>query len=123
MEWRLTPVAQQKLIQLADFHLRVQRLHGLVEQYATARANPALYEGPIRRSADQLKTLFNGAGYAPMAQMAGTIAVALRRGGPISGKARVMREAVGTLRSLLDTEQRVTAAEGKVAPKAEPHAE
>jgi hypothetical protein len=122
MEWKLTPVAQQKLIQISDFQLRVQRLHGLVEQYATARINPTLYEGPIRRTADQLKILFNGAGYGPMAQLAGSIAVALRRGGPAATKARMLRDAVGSLRSLLETEQRVTAAEGKVARNPEPDA-
>ena len=112
--WKLTPVAQQKLIQLADFQLRVQRLHGLVEQYATTRVNPALMEPPIRRAADQLKILFTGAGYGPLALVAGAMAVALRRGGPVSTKARVLREAVGTLRAQIETEQRVTSAEGRV---------
>jgi len=112
--WKLTPVAQQKLIQLGEFSLRVQRLHGMVEQYATARANPGLFEAPIRRAAEQLKILFTGAGYGPLALVAGSIAVALRRGGPVSAKARVLREAVGSLRSQVESEQRVTAAEGKV---------
>jgi hypothetical protein len=118
MEWKLTPVAQQKLVQIADFQLRVQKLHGLVEQYATARMNPMLYEAPIRRAAEQLKITFLGAGYAPLSQVAGSISIALRRGGPVAGKARILREAVGTLRGQLETEQRVTMAEGKVAGKA-----
>jgi len=115
MEWKLSPVAQQKLIQIADFQLRVQRLHGLVEQYATIRANPVLLEAPIRRASEQLKISFMGAGYGAMSQVAGAMAVALRRGGPVAGKARILREAVGSLRSQLDTEQRTVAAEGKVA--------
>jgi hypothetical protein len=113
MEWKLTPVAQQKLIQIADFQLRVQRLHGLVEQYATARTNPALFEPPIRRTSEQLKIAFMGSGYGALSQTAGAIAVALRRGGAVAGKARILREAVGTLRSQLETEQRVIAAEGR----------
>ena len=117
--WKLTPVAQQKLVQLADFQLRVQRLHGLVEQYATARTNPALLEAPIRRSVEQLKILFTGAGYGPLAQLAGAMAVALRRGGPVSSKARLLRESVGTMRAQVDTEQRVTNAEGRVKPSPE----
>jgi hypothetical protein len=123
MEWKLTPVAQQKLIVLTDFQLRVQRLHGLVEQYATIRTNPALLEAPIRRAAEQLKISFMGAGYGPMAQMAGSIAIALRRGGAVQGKARVLREAVGTLRAQLDSEQRATAAEGKVSRNVQADAE
>jgi len=114
MEWKLTPVAQQKLLQIADFQLRVQRLHGLVEQYATARTNPTLLEPPIRRASEQLKIAFLGAGYGVLSQAAGTISVALRRGGAVAGKARILREAVGTLRSQLEAEQRVTAAEGRV---------
>jgi hypothetical protein len=119
MQWKLTPVAQQKLVLLADFQLRVQRLHGLVEQYATSRTNPFMLEGPIRRAAEQLKTSFLGAGYAPMAQLAGAITIAVKRGGAVAGKARILREAVGTLRAQVESEQRVTAAEGKVHGSAE----
>jgi hypothetical protein len=115
----MSPVAQQKLVQLGDFQLRLQRLHGLVEQYATSRTNPLLLEGPIRRTAEQLKASFMGAGYAPMAQLAGSITIAVRRGGAVGGKARVLREAVGSLRHQLDSEQRVVAAEGKVARNTE----
>ncbi|NJD09753.1 MAG: hypothetical protein FIB01_04680 [Gemmatimonadetes bacterium] len=112
--WKLTPVAQQKIIQLADYQLKVQRLHGLVEQYATARVDAKLMEPPLRRAAEQLKVLFTGAGYGPMAQLAGAMAIALRRGGPVPGKARILREAIGSLRSQIETQQRITSAEGRV---------
>jgi len=118
--WKLTPVAQQKLLQISDFQLRVQRLHGMVEQYATAKVNASLHEAPIRRAAEHLKITLIGAGYAQLAQVAASIAMALRRGGSAAGKARALREGVGTLRAQLDTEQRIVAAEGRVRASPEP---
>lgn len=119
MHWKLNPAAQQKLILLSDFMTRVHRLHGLVEQYATTRTNPQVLEAPIRRACEQLKQSFLGAGYGPLAQLAGSMALAAKRGGAVHGKARILREGVGSMRSQLETEQKATATEGRLAPRPE----
>jgi hypothetical protein len=114
MNWKLNPVAQQKLLVLGDLYNRVQRLHGLVEQYATAKANPAAFEGPIRRAGEQLKATMLGHGYGAMAQLAGTLVLAAKRNGAVSGKARMLREGVGSLRSQIEREQRALVAESRM---------
>jgi len=114
MNWKLNPVAQQKLIVLGDLYNRVQRLHGLVEQYATVRANPGAFEGPIRRACEQLKATLMGHGYGAMAQLAGALVLAAKRSGAVSGKARVLREGVGSLRSQIESEQRALVAENRM---------
>jgi hypothetical protein len=103
--------AQQRIKVLGEMLDRVHRVHGLVEQYATATANAQLFETPIRRGFEQLKLVLTGAGLDAQAQLAGSMVLAVRRGGSQTTRARILREGVGSLRFQLELEQRVTRTE------------
>lgn len=95
-----------KLAVVAEFHQRVQRVHGLVEQYAAAKSNHEALAQPLRRAFQQLKLQFMGAGYDSLSQLCGSMELATSRGGSPSNKTRILREGVGSLRFQLELEQR-----------------
>jgi hypothetical protein len=95
-----------KLAILAEFVQQVQRAHGLVEQYATTRADPEPFVVPIRRAFQQLKMKFMAAGYDALSQLCGSMEMAVSRGGAYATKRRILREAVASLRFQLELEQR-----------------
>lgn len=107
----LSSAAQQRIKVLGEMLDRVHRVHGLVEQYAIATANAQLFETPIRRGFEQLKLALTGAGLDAQAQLAGSMVLAVRRGGSQATRARILREGVGSLRFQLELEQRVTRTE------------
>ena len=91
---------------LNDFSQRVQRVHGLVEQFATSKTNPDQYVMAMTRGFSQLKMLFMGAGMDSMSQLCGSMEIASKRGLSHMQKVRILREGVGSLRFQLEMEQR-----------------
>jgi hypothetical protein len=106
MAGKLRPQTQQKLAILAEFVLQLQRVHGLVEKFATTRGDPDPYVMPIRRAFQQLKMKFMGAGLDAQSQLCGSMEMAVSRGGSQLTKSRILREGVGSLRFQLELEQR-----------------
>jgi hypothetical protein len=106
MAGKLRPQTQQKLAILAEFVLQLQRVHGLVEKFATTRDDPDPYVMPIRRAFQQLKMKFMGAGLEAQSQLCGSMEIAVSRGGSHLTKSRILREGVGSLRFQLELEQR-----------------
>jgi len=106
MAGKLSPSAAARLSILNEFSARVQRVHGLVEQYATNKGNPEQYLLPIQRGFAQLKMQFMGAGYDAMSQLCGSMEIAARRGLSYMQKVRILRDGVGSLRFQLELEQR-----------------
>jgi hypothetical protein len=106
MAGKLSPAAQGKLAILNEFSNRVQRVHGLVEQYASSKTNPDQYVMPMTRGFAQLKMLFMGAGLDAMSQLCGSMEIASKRGLSYMQKVRILREGVGSLRFQLEMEQR-----------------
>ena len=106
MAGKLSPRAQTRLAELGELDRRVQTAHGLVEQYAVARANLETLEIPLRRHFSKLKMHFMGAGLDSMSQLAGSMEMTIRRGMAQAAKTRIMREAVGSMRFQLELEQR-----------------
>ncbi|HSJ25172.1 MAG TPA: hypothetical protein VK929_10910 [Longimicrobiales bacterium] len=111
MAGKLSPAAQGRLNDLALLQDKVQRVHGLVEQYATVRTNPDQYLLPMSRVFSQLKMNFMGAGLDAMSQLAGSMEIAAKRGLPPSSKTRILREGVGSLRFQLEMAQRAIISE------------
>lgn len=99
-------MTQQKVNELHEFLSRVQRVHGLVELFVTVKVNPEQYEMPVRRAFEQLKLQFMGAGYDSLSQLAGSMAMAAKRGGSMINKGRILREGVGSMRFQLELEAR-----------------
>jgi hypothetical protein len=106
MAGNLSPAANMKLAIVTEFTHRVQRAHALVEQFASARTNQDALTQSLRRTFQQLKIGFMGAGYDALAQLSGAMEIAAARGGSSVAKARILREGVGQLRFQIELEQR-----------------
>jgi hypothetical protein len=106
MAGKLSPSAQGRLATVNEFVNRVQRVHGLVEQFATSKSNPDQYVMAMTRGFGQLKMLFMGAGLDSMSQLCGSMEIASKRGLSHMQKVRILREGVGSLRFQLELEQR-----------------
>lgn len=101
-----------KINELGQFLDQVQRVYGLIEQYAVAKSNADMFEAPIRRGFEQLKLRFMGSGFDSLSQLCGAMAMAAKRSGSQPSKARILREGVGSVRFQLELEQRsIVAAE------------
>jgi hypothetical protein len=111
MAGKLSPSAQGKLAALNEFSLRVQRVYGLVEQYASSKSNPDQYLMPMTRAFAQLKQQFMGAGLDSMSQLSGSMEIASKRRLALMQKVRILREGVGSLKFQLEMEQRVVVSE------------
>jgi hypothetical protein len=111
MAGKLSPSAQGRLALVSEFANRVQRVHGLVEQYASSKTNPDQYLMPMTRGFGQLKMMFMGAGLDAMSQLCGSMEIASKRGLSYMQKVRILREGVGSLRFQLELEQRAIVSE------------
>lgn len=111
MAWKLSPSAAAKLATLNEFATRVQRVHGLVEMYATSKSNPDQYLMPMQRAFGKLKMQFMGAGMDPLSQLCGSMEIAAKRGMSPMQKVRILRDGVGSLRFQLELEQRAVVSE------------
>ena len=119
----MSPSAQGKLAALNEMSQRVQRVHGLVEQYASSKTNPDQYLMPMTRGFSQLKLQFMGAGLDSMSQLCGSMEIASKRGLSYMQKVRILREGVGSLRFQLEMEQRVVVSEDQARQAQEAKAE
>jgi hypothetical protein len=101
---------RQRLAELEAYGRRLQHAHGLVERFATDNANPDQWIGPLRRVFTQLKGEFALAGLDSMSQACSALDLVARRGGGRILKIRVLREGVASLRSHLETQERLARA-------------
>lgn len=113
MAGNLSPSAQGRLAIVNEFVNRVQRVHGLVEQFATSKTNPEQFVMPMTRNFSQLKMMFMGAGLDAMSQLCGAMEIASKRGLSHMQKVRILREGVGSLRFQLEMEQRSIVSDDK----------
>jgi hypothetical protein len=103
---KLSAAANGKISQIADVLQRVQRIHGHVEAWATARQNQASLIGPVKSGFGALKREMMGAGLDGIAQLAGAMEIAASRGTNIQTKVRILRDGVASIRFQLELEQR-----------------
>jgi len=95
-------VAKMKTLEEAD--LLLQRVHGLVEQYALAvkqNKNAATFLPQIKRTLPVLGGLLKGQ-FGMIADQATTLTLQASRGGAEQTRVRVLREGVGQLRQALE---------------------
>jgi hypothetical protein len=123
MAGKLSPSAQGRLAILNEFLNRVQRVHGLVEQFATSKTNPDQFVMPMTRGFSQLKMVFMGAGLDSMSQLCGSMELASKRGLSHMQKVRILREGIGSLKFQLELEQRAIVSEEKARESRESEAE
>ncbi|HSJ09561.1 MAG TPA: hypothetical protein VK928_06585 [Longimicrobiales bacterium] len=117
MAGKLSASSQVRLATLKEFDSRVQRVHGLVEMYATSKNNPDQYLQAIGRLFQQLKLQFMGAGLDSMSQLCGSMEQTAKRGLSYGAKSRIMRESVGSLKFQLELEQRAVISEDEAAKR------
>jgi hypothetical protein len=106
MAGKLSSNAQVQLATLQGFAARVARVHGLVEQYASAKVNSDQYVSPMQRTFGQLKLQFMGVGLDTLSQLCGAMETAAKRGLSHPQKSRILREGVGSLKFQLELAQR-----------------
>jgi hypothetical protein len=117
MAGKLSPAAQGKLADLQMLENKVQRVHGLVELFATAKVKQDQYLLPMARQFTRLKMEFMGAGLDAMSQLAGSMEIAARRGLSPVQKARILREGVGSMKFQLELAQRSVLSEDQEQQK------
>jgi hypothetical protein len=99
MAGKLSPVAQQRVIQLESFTNEIGRLNSLIEQYAVApKTAHENLNSSIRRLAGQLKLKLTGGGLDALGQSCGAIEMAASRGLQPQQKTRIMRENIGSVK-------------------------
>ena len=111
MAGKLSAKAQQRLEILRQGRRKVDRLHGLVEQYASVRPGGGDFAPMISRAAADVGRLFLGNGFGVMADHANQMAMLARRGGTTQTKFRGLRELVVHLRGELDRAEKAVIAE------------
>jgi hypothetical protein len=115
MAGKISAAAQGRLNDLGTFLEKVHRAHGLVENFAAAKANPDQFLLPLGRVFSQLKMQFMGAGLDAMSQLAGSMEMAAKRGLPPSARVRVLREGVGSMKFQIELAQRAIVSEEMAA--------
>jgi hypothetical protein len=104
---KVDPVTAMKLAALNELGQKVQRVHGLVEQFAAAQSGHDALAQPLKRAFRQLKMAFTGAGLDSLAQIAAGMEIAAGRGGSPVTKSRILRDGIGSIRSQIEVEQRI----------------
>jgi hypothetical protein len=111
--------AQVRHHEMVEFTEKVQRVHGLVEQYAMARVNADEHLPRLGRAFSQLKTAFLRAGQDNLSQMCAAMEIATRRGLSRAMKVRILRDTVGSIRMQLDVAVRRLLADVKAEEEKE----
>jgi hypothetical protein len=94
----------QKMKTLDEAFVQVQRLHGVVEQYALAlkRAQPtSLYGMQVKRAISPIVGLLKPQ-FGLISDQVAALNLVAGRGGSEQTKVRILREGVGALRQALD---------------------
>jgi hypothetical protein len=106
---KLSAKAQQKLDLLEQARRKTDRLHNLVEQYASTGQD--LFASQISRTAMELGRVLMGVGYGAMADYANQLGMGAKRGGATQSKFRALRDAVAQLRPAIDRAEKAVHAE------------
>lgn len=106
MAGKLTPRGQVQMAAIEELMRHVHTVHGLVEQFASARAGHEQIASAIKRTFGRMKMRFMGAGYDALSQLSGQMEIAAGRGGNPKTKARILREAVGSIKFQMELEER-----------------
>lgn len=119
MAQKLSAKAQQKIDVLEEGRRKMDRIYGLVEQLALARAGA---QGSLcqmmARASTNVSRLFLVNGLGPIADTANQIVLKARGRGDVNTKVRYLRELVGSIRSDMERMEKGIRAEG-----VEPHEE
>ncbi|MEO8336515.1 MAG: hypothetical protein ABI664_16160 [bacterium] len=94
----------QKMKTIEEAMIALQRLHGMVEQYALALKQnkpTSMYGQQVKRTLSPLVGLLKGQ-FGMIADVAASLNLVATRGGAETVKVRMLREGVGSLRQQLE---------------------
>ena len=94
---RLTARQQAELAILEPLPRRFERLHRLIEEMASLRADETL-QRQLTRNLDELKTLTGGIGLSALAETFGVMSMLARRSGGLQMRVRGLREGLVSLK-------------------------
>src|SRR5258708_27881859 len=97
---KLDGAGTEKMKTIDEATVQLQRLHGVVEQYALAlkqNKNTSLYGSQIKRLLFPLVGLLKPQ-FGLISDQVAALNLVVSRGGPDTGKVRTLREGVGLLR-------------------------
>ena len=94
------------LAALAELQRGAQAIHALTEQFAGARDGEDQIAQQLKRRYSRFKRTLMGAGFDNMAQLAGSMEIAAKRGGSQRTKARILREGAASIRFQLEMEEK-----------------
>lgn len=99
---KLSAKAQRAMDTLQEGRRKSQRLHGLIEQFCSAKVGQDAMAQSIARAGTDVGRVFMNAGLGVLADSANQIAMAVKRGGHTPSKYRQLREFMGSLAAGID---------------------
>ena len=103
---KMSAGALQQLEILEQTRRKLDRIHGLVEQYAVMRKGQDQHAAMISRAALEMGRTLLASGFGVMADHANQLGMWARRGGATRTKLRGMRDFVAVLRPALEREEK-----------------
>jgi hypothetical protein len=97
MALKLSSRQQAQLVYLQTLPPKFQRIHAVIEEMATLRADDVVVRG-LARLLDEIKGNAGGLSLTGLADTAGLMATMTRRGGGLQMKVRGLRELLGSLK-------------------------
>lgn len=104
---KLSAQAQLKIDVLTEVRRKWDRVHGLVEQYGSARTGEDTYLSQISRTAAGVSRIFMNNGLGIMADTANQMAMLAKRGTGKQTKIRAMREFVVSVRQAMERTEKM----------------
>ena len=117
MTAKLTARQQAQLTYLQSLSRRFDRIHAVIEEMATLRADDVVVRGLIRLL-DQIKAEAGALSLTGLSDTAGLMGTMARRGGGLQMKVRGLRELLGSLK--INYEAAVRAATTPDTPAGQP---
>jgi len=102
----ITPRDRERIAEIDTLTNRVRHAHAQIEQFAASPREAEQRALSLRRTFNQLKLQFTGAGLDRIAQMFGGLELTARRGMSHGPKARSLREGLGTIMRQIEVERR-----------------
>jgi hypothetical protein len=107
MTSKLSSKAQKKLDVISQARRKWDRIHGLVEQYATQKVGEDMFLGQISRASVEVSRVFMNSGYGVMADQANQLAMLARRGTGKPMKTRAMRDYISAVKAAMERQEKI----------------
>ncbi|MEE8116082.1 MAG: hypothetical protein V3T28_03140 [Gemmatimonadales bacterium] len=104
MAKKLSAMAQQAMTALDEGQRKIDRIHSLIEQYASTKQD--YFTGMIARASADVGRLFMDNKFGVMSDHANQIGMLAKRGGSAQSKFTALRETLSSLRGEMERKRR-----------------